>query len=191
MPKCALPDHLKEKSHNDWPWPFSKIDRAFSAYGPRCPIGSSGYKSWPPKLIKGKGIVRWENNFANSIIYIPALEGKEITGDDVYGKEFEAFETKELKPIKVKLDWRELTWDEIQSGVQLYFPSALQKYSMEGYLKMSPWYYSQWKILKQREFTEKSDGEDTVLFLRMGYRNDALDLYYNKSLIATAGLHWE
>ena len=32
MPKSALPDHLKDKLHNDWIWPFSYIPRSWTAY---------------------------------------------------------------------------------------------------------------------------------------------------------------
>lgn len=28
----CLPDHLKDKRHDDWPWPFSLVPRAWTSY---------------------------------------------------------------------------------------------------------------------------------------------------------------
>lgn len=42
MPNSALPKHLQNKLHWDWPWPFSKIPRGWTAF------------NWgKPKLVAG------------------------------------------------------------------------------------------------------------------------------------------
>ena len=40
----CLPDHLKDKLHNDWPWPLNKIHRSTSAF---C---GGGEPDWPPEI---------------------------------------------------------------------------------------------------------------------------------------------
>lgn len=42
MPKDALPEHLRDRPHEDWPFPFSLIPRAWTAY-----------KWGPPKKLFG------------------------------------------------------------------------------------------------------------------------------------------
>lgn len=204
MPKCALPYHMKDKKHKDWPWPFSKIDRSWNAYGPRCARGSEGHLPWPPRLVKGKGVARWESAAAYSIIEIPELADKTISGKDFYGRDWWVIERRNGHPdfglgkrvyfprwsesvVTVEIDYdREI----ISVEPDAYSPSALQKFSPCGYMKLDPSYYAVWKILKKKE-THDGQGEDTVLFARSRYRPDHLDLYYNKSIIVTGGLHWE
>lgn len=187
MADCALPLHLRGKTHSDWLL-FKWVSRGFNAKGPRCGAGNPGYLSWPPRILGGKGVVRWESNFAKSRIYIPDLAGVEAN-DSIYGKRFMGIEEDSGKELQVKLEWREQTWEEIERGDLIYSPSALQKFSNEGVLRLEQGYYSKWKILKQREFPTMNEGEDTVLFFRNGWRPDHLDLYWNKG--PAIGLHWE
>lgn len=162
MPKCALPDHLKNLRHTDWPWPLSYLPRSINAFGPRCGRGSDGYKPWPPRLIKGKGVSRWETSGAKSIIHIPMLDNATI-GPEIYGRTFRVFENGKEKIVR--LEWRELTWPFTEEEANIYFPSTIQSYSPQGYMTMEPWYKSSWN--------------QGMYFVRMGYRNDALDIYYN------------
>lgn len=169
MPKCALPDHLKEKLHSDWIWPLSKIPRAANAKGPRCGIGNNGYLPWPPKLIEGLGVTRWESNESTSIIQIPDFLGY-IKSDDIYGKTFDVIERKEGhadygKVFKVTLKWTEVTYNGSTFSPQQYHPSAIQSFSNKGFMKCDPYYYSSWR--------------NKVYFFRYGWRPDSLDVYYN------------
>lgn len=204
MPKCALPSHLKDKLHRDWVWPLNKISRGWNAYGPRCGKGNDGYLAWPPKLEEGKSICRWENSRATSIIEIPALRDNTAKGSDVYGQSFQAIERNKGhenfgKSFLVKLEWREVEvrgdWDMKPEDQTLYFPSSLQKFSFSGWMKLSPKYFSAWKVLKKRELPIWPEtGEDSVLFTRSGNRPDAVDLYYNVDKILPVGqlgLKWE
>lgn len=177
MPRCALPDkivhdpkgnevNLKDARHWDWPWPMSYFKRAINAFGPRCEMGTKGYRAWPPTLVEGYGVARWEYKDGNnhSIIFIPQFANKRIT-DSVYGKTYEAVEKNQGddKWVHVHL-----------SKGSGYSPSALQRFSMKGYVQLSPWYISQWYKLKTVE-----NGEDYYLFHREGYRPDHNDRYYN------------
>jgi hypothetical protein len=213
MGKCALPPHLREKLHNDWPWPFKKVSRGWNAYGPRCPEGSKGYLPWPPRLVEGKGIARWEM-CKGSIIDIPDLANITVKGDDIYGNEFMAWERNPgmpnfNKPLKVKLiDPNSVkvtitdsinpdgTYTQVVSP-NIYCPSALQMFSKKGWIKLNPEYHSTWNILKWRELPWLKAGaigeapEDMVLFKRSKNRPDSEDGYYNRSIIMTVGLKWE
>lgn len=47
MPNSALPDWWKGKRHNDWPWPFSWIPRAWTSFKLfQPPIVIFGYKTY-------------------------------------------------------------------------------------------------------------------------------------------------
>ena len=201
---CALPHHLKGKKHNDWLWPLSYMPRSYNARGPRC-TGREGYIPWPPILVEGFGVSRWETSKAESIIEIPELRYRKITDKDVYGKKFEAIERNPgniyfNKTIIVNFpQWEEarVIDEHVSPKIWLthvkpnyYHPSALQKFSSSGYLLLEPYYYSKWKIIKKNEVPGEKTKDDIVLFMRRGYRPDSLDVYYNKSLI-TAGFHWE
>ncbi len=177
MPKCALPEHLKERKHEDWIWPLSKINRGANAYGPRCEPGSKGYKPWPPKLIEGYGVSRWENNGAQSIIEIPSFKHENITSA-CYGSIVQAYERNSGNPMFGKLMMVKLEWVEVKhtQGVftpQQYSPSAIQSFSPKGFLKMDPSYYSYWKQL------DKKDHWERAIFYRFGNRPDHYDVYYN------------
>ena len=187
MPKCALPDHLKNRKHGDWIWPLSYISRGWSAFGPRCPgrdcqvCNGKGYRPWPPKLVEGKGVTRWENAGASSILYIPSLSDK-IINPDFYGTNIRAWETNPANPYFNTEKWVSIKWEIGNTSPNMYFPSALQRWSRFGYLRMTPRYWTIWKVIKQKENPFKSTrvtGENKVLFWRNGYRNDALDVYYN------------
>ena len=39
----CLPDHLKDKKHDDWPWPFRYVPRSWTAFCGKDP----GYKPIP------------------------------------------------------------------------------------------------------------------------------------------------
>lgn len=198
---CALPEHLKSKLHTDWTGPLKKIPRSFSARGPRCrlehPAGTcDGYRPWPPRLVEGEGVARWENTGASSILDIPALRNRRVTADDVYGKTWTCIQrnvghSNFGQTGTVTLNWRELSMDQLAAGEDEHSPSALQKFSMRGWIKLSPGYTSRWLILVRREIPGAVKGDDTVAFYRSGYRPDHVDIYYNKSLLLTGGLHWE
>lgn len=195
---CALPEHLREKKHNDWfigKW----IPRSWNARGPRCMRNSPGYLPWPPRLVEGVGVARWESIGADSIIEIPELADRHVLAADVYGHSFVAFERQKNRPnfnesFRLKINWDEVvTYDGVTFGPQQYSPSALQKFSTKGWMKLSPDYYSSWNILHRREIPGKETGEDTVIFYRKGARPDHLDTYYNldKFVPGMAGLKWE
>ncbi|KKM93685.1 hypothetical protein LCGC14_1205940 [marine sediment metagenome] len=38
MPRHCLPEHLRDKRHNDWLWPFSYIPRAWNAFCGQGPL---------------------------------------------------------------------------------------------------------------------------------------------------------
>jgi len=208
---CALPVHLrnwngtgKPKPHTDWPPLLNRIPRSFNAYGPRCPKSSKGYRAWPPKLVEGFGVARWELAQASSIIMIPALVNVHVKANQVYGKTWRAIEMAPynkmfLKEFDVFLThWQESHVYEMETNPgeifvspDQYSPSALQKFSPNGFMRLDPDYHHSWRVLKKRELPLwPEDGEDTVLMIRKGYRPDHLDVYYNKSFIA-GGLHWE
>ena len=142
------------------------------------PEGSRGYRRWPPRLIKGKGVARWEAKFKkyHSIILIPSFVDITI-GPDVYNKEWDAIEKNHgapdfNKPIKVKL------FKGSEEGV--YSPSALQRFSKKGWMKLDPWYVAQWYLVKQKgEELGMGPEEDYFAFHRQGYRPDHVDSYYN------------
>lgn len=53
MPKSALPNHLKNRRHDDWLWPFSYIPRAWTSFNwgkPKLLIGNIDSFT-PPKPI--------------------------------------------------------------------------------------------------------------------------------------------
>lgn len=162
MPKSALPEHLKDRLHNDWPWPLSYLPRGISAFGPRCGKGNPGYKPWPPKLVAGKSVTRWESSGAESRIIIPELNDVKID-PSIYGKTFKAVD-QNGKELTVTLEWRELTWPFSEADRMMYSPSTIQV-SKKGWLKMEPSFFVQW------------DADD--YFLRYGFRPDHLDEYYN------------
>ena len=193
--KLALPPHLQNKKHNDWPWPFSNLYRGYNAYGSRCPEGTNHCRIWPPRLVKGYGVARWETTGAESIIEIPALKFATVDAS-IYGKTVFAYERNEGNPnfnklIQVKIKWeRANVWDQKigDKWVQRclpndYHPSALQKFSPKGWMKLNPEYHAWWRRLDEEK-------EEPALNFRRGFRPDSLDAYYNKNLIY-AGLKYE
>lgn len=54
MPNKCLPEHLKGKLHDDWPWPFKYIPRAWSAFCGQGPVWKQG-KNYEPKPIPQPG----------------------------------------------------------------------------------------------------------------------------------------
>ena len=197
---CALPEHLRDRLHNDWFWILKKIPRSFNAKGPRCGAGRPGYAPWPPRLVEGHGVARWESDFGNSILEVPDLAKRAVKAADVYGKSWTVIERNAGHPDcgqtgTITLTWRELDWSEIEAGHGLHSPSALQKFSMRGWLRLAPDYFSCWKIITRRELPGAPDNaDDTVAFLRRGSRPDHVDVYYNTdrcSPIGMAGLKWE
>lgn len=176
----ALPEHLRDKRHNDWPWPLSRLRRSINVRGPRCGRGNPGYFSWPPKLVKGKNVCRWESNLAESIIFIPELDGREVRAADVYGHNFVAIEFnfghKDYGKSKiVTIEWHEVaTMDGTQFSPQQYSPSALQTFSEKGWMECEPWYKAWWR------WSKMSTGSNNRGFnYRIGWRPDHVDTYYN------------
>lgn len=218
MSDLALPPHLRGRKHNDWPWPFKNVSRGWNAKGPRCrsnPATSTSdpasYLAWPPWIVEGYGVSRWESAGGESIIHIPALDDFHITkGSDVYNRQWMAVEMNpgHVDFLKVKdiflPRWKESSVYDVLRPNGLYeqhcepdqySPSALQKFSPKGWMKLEPFYYAQWHLLKKRElpiFPET--GEDQVIFFRRGNRPDHVDLYYNCDRLVPfgfAGLKWE
>ena len=126
MPKSALPDHLKERKHNDWIFPLSLLSRGVNAFGPRCGKGNSGYKPWPPKIVEGKSVTRWETSGADSIVIIPSLEDVKIDAS-VYGKVYKAIDERTGAELKILLEWREIEWPFSEKDKRMYSPSTIQK----------------------------------------------------------------
>lgn len=209
MSETALPPHLRGKLHGDWLWPFNKISRGWNAAGPRPGPFGPDYLPWPPRLVRGRGVSRWEDPGARSILHIPALDNIEINGDSVYNRSWLATEMAEGHPDFMKAKdvffppWEPANvYDMKVNGhyVQYcepghYSPSALQKFSQKGWMKLEPHYHAKWKVLKKRELPLWPEtGEDAVMFYRRGNRPDHVDLYYNTDKmvpIGYVGLHWE
>lgn len=162
MPECALPEHLKKRKHNDWPFFLRWVPRSLNAFGPRCGEGNKGFLPWPPILISGHGIARWEaTRPSNSIIEIPALKNITVKGIDIYGKEWDVIERNE------EPRGREFKITLTTGG--LYSPSAIQEFSDHGWMKLKPEFHARWKKLTKTK----------IYFHRRGYRPDHEDTYYN------------
>lgn len=180
---CALPEHMRERLHNDWPWPMSKLPRSLNARGPRCKgsacvCGGQGFKAWPPKLVKGFGVARWESNGAGSILEIAGFANVWIDAG-VYGQEVIGVERNPGHPnfgakTLVKLDWHAMPWADIDGGLAAYSPSALQKFSDKSWMQLDPGYTAGHRLIKRGQ-----DGDDKALFWRYGWRPDHVDVYYN------------
>lgn len=206
MAKCALPSkiikdnkgnevNLRDALHYDWPfWPLTKIPRGLNAFGPRCPgkecpeCGGKSFRPWPPTLVEGHGIARWEmEGEGHSIIFIPSLVDKTIKAKDVYNRVHDAIE---CNPGKMNYG----NWGRIQllEG-EGYSPSAIQKFSDSGWMKLSPYYYAEWHVFKRYAPKDApvwvEDKEPLAAFYRWAYRPDHNDEYYNWG--PYAGLHFE
>lgn len=209
MSDLALPPHLRGRLHGDWPWPFKKVSRGWNAVGPRPATDAEDYMAWPPRLVEGKGVARWERE-DGSILMIPELVGRVITAKDFYGKEWRCVEMNPSAPdfLNAKVvffpQWAEAHVYDVPIGdgkfkqtvfPEQYSPSALQKFSESGWMRLSPKYKSTWKVFKKRElpiWPEK--GDDIVFFTRAGARPDHVDCYYNTDKlvpIGFIGLKWE
>lgn len=224
----VLPYHLRNwrgtgrvKLHTDWPWLANKIPRSWNARGPRAKLDSPGYAEWPPKLVEGFDVTRFENAGASSILWIPGLARRHVSANDIYGKTHRVTEMNPGHPEFMKdreytfpawrpsAVWEVPTGEVDQWGVPVlrtvvspndYSPSALQKFSMgSGFMNLDPKYTLRWKVLSKREWPWKADGmgpdgEDRVLMYRDHFRPDHLDIYYNVDktpLPAQLALHWE
>jgi len=188
MPRCALPDkividpkgnevNLKDARHWDWPWPMCYIKRSLNAFGPRCrgkdcECGGKGFKFWPPILMEGRGVSRWEAvGPGHSIIYIPALDYKTVKREDLFGTKFRAIEMNKGLPTHGDVFWVEFKENSL---IHKYSPSALQTYSPSGYMELDPPYFSWWKW-----WSDKDPNQPRGPFFRWGYRPDHEDWYYN------------
>jgi hypothetical protein len=85
MPDSVLPENLKGKKHWDWPWPFSRIPRAWTSFdwGPpklllRHGLTKEDFQEGIPKPINGPGGVQvsyfpgapwWAKPFAWYVAY--------------------------------------------------------------------------------------------------------------------------
>lgn len=160
MPICALPDHLKNKKHNDWPIGLRWIPRGISAKGPRCGVGNPGYLPWPPRLIGGFDVTRWEwcnEKGDRREIYIQDFLGITIE-QGIYNKTWECLEL--TYPVFAK----RLTVD-LKDG---WWPSVIPTTSEYGWLKLEPSFECRWRTRPSwRKF-----------YWRWGARPD-FDMYYN------------
>lgn len=168
----------KPKNHDDWFIPIGKlIPRSWNATGPRCGKGNPGYEAWPPRLIEGYDVTRWENAGATSILFFPGLMKEHVNASSLYGKSYGCIETNSSNPNFrqagiIKIDWSEAAvedvpvFDDQKNPVldpwgqmtyrtvvtpNIYSPSALQKFSGgNGFLKMEPGYTCHWKMITKR-----------------------------------------
>ena len=139
---CVLPDkiitrkgkkvNVKDHVHDDWPWPFNKVPRSMTTRGPRCKgkeceCGGEGYMTWPPKLIRGHNVTRWESDGADSIIEIHALRDRTVDYDYVYGRSFLVTEWNPGNKNFGKKGWITIDWKEGMNVPGQYHPSAVQK----------------------------------------------------------------
>jgi len=217
MSDKALPPHLRGKLHNDWIWPLNKISRGWNAAGPRSERFQNDWRPWPPMLVEGKGVSRWEAAGGHSILHIPGLDKERVQGQMVYGRSWLAIEMNPghpeflkakdvyLPPVKEARVWDIPDQSNPGKFIQMidpdqYSPSALQKFSKEGWMKMYPYYHAEWAFNNRKELKWLQNGakgtspEDTVGFFRRGDRPDHVDLYYNTDRcvpIGFAGLKWE
>lgn len=197
MGVLALPPHLRNKKHNDWIWPLSLISRGSNARGPREDLISKDYLPWPPKLIEGRGVCRWETAGAHSILYIPALENETLSllsGYHVYGRSWMCVETNPGNPdfMKTKEVYFPFpivparVWDlqnddgsfTMRCEPNVYSPSAIQYFSKSGYMRLYPDYYSTWSAFDFK-ITDGIKKWSRGFFYRWGWRPDHLDVYYN------------
>ena len=161
MGKCALPEHIKNRKHDDWIFPLSLINRGFNARGPRCPIGSKSHEMWPPKLIEGFDVNRWE--------------WSDLTGKNHTHGIIEPFKDKLITSSIYQVNWniQDLNTGETHKDVDLikagWIPSVIQLYSRKGYLKCDPSFSCKWDM-RHKLFR---------YYWRCGWRADALDMYYN------------
>jgi hypothetical protein len=159
MPKCALPDHLKDKKHNDWIWPLSYIPRSANAKGPRCGKGKPGYLSWPPHLIEGYDVTRWE--------------WSDRLGNHTHGI-INDFKNKKINSSIYQSRWdiKDLNTGKTHKNVDLihadWWPSIIQEYSEYGWLKLDPTFQCGWRT---KPWWKK-------YYWRWGWRPD-FDYYYN------------
>jgi len=158
MPKCALPDHLKERKHNDWLWPMSLISRGANAKGPRCVEGMDGYLPWPPKLVEGYNIIRWEWSDLKGNhrqIFIPEFKGKKIDGG-IYKHKWEYIEPDLGSQYEVDLK------------AEGWWPSIIQTTAPSGWMKLEPKFYCSWNM---KHWYSR-------YYYRWGWRPD-FEMYYN------------
>jgi hypothetical protein len=156
--------------------------------------------AWPPRLVEGKGVSRWELAGGGSVIWIPALDTRRVKYEDVYGKKWDVVEMNpgderfgKLREVYIP-HWEEATYTE---GVAMlpnnYSPSALQKFSKEGFLKMSPSYTAHWwrnkNAVEGRPLMDVVRQDRSVVFVRHSWRPDHLQFYFNFG--PYAGLRWE
>lgn len=178
---CALTDDLIDSRdgigtpHDDWPPGLQWIPRSWNARGPRCGKGKPGYMTWPPRLIEGYGVSRWETDGSRSIIEIPILNDKRVDSEYIYGRKFFAIERKKNHPNEGKEFYVKLDWTEGMDVPGQYHPSALQRFSDRGYMVCDPSYRAYWYLIERR-----LGQEDLFWFLRTGWRMDSLGIYYNR-----------
>lgn len=191
MPSCALPSTLQGVKHNDWPFFLRWIQRGANARGPRCPSDSPGYLAWPPRLVEGAGVTRWELAGAGSIVEFKQFRDH-VKAKEIYGFRWTGIERnpgnamfgREVRvpledPLNIGCAVRDL---EIEPGVwqhttapNFYSPSALQIFSDEGWMRLDPHFTARWKVLKR-----SPEGEPLIApNFRYGWRPDHLDVYYN------------
>ncbi len=191
---CALPDkivrnkngenvNLRDRLHDDWPIGLRWIPRSWNAKGPRCGEGNPGYKKWPPKLIEGYSVMRWQTTGDEKQILIPSFDEKHLTSEYV----------KDLWVLAVDIKPGSPTYmDQFMVNLNEYIPSTIQKYgSQKGWMKLDCGFQCGWRMITRRETpgkTKEETGEDLVWYWRWGWRCDILDGYYNWG--PYAGLNW-
>jgi len=99
MPKSALPDHLKDKLHNDYVWPLCYIPRAWTSFGYR----SSGLLKWRqfPILIFGKKCIRWKDENDNEFVRSSCERWRFFNKSNFYGPAT----LQKLSPWSIQFSW--------------------------------------------------------------------------------------
>lgn len=181
------------KLHTDWPPLLNMVPRSFNVKGPRVGKGNTGYAPWPPRLVEGENVAKWETTETNlapqSVIFISELVGRKVRGEDVYDRDWMA---KEMNPAHPQFNqWRSvrLQWSEAivtdgkhpDHGLPItrispnhHSPSAIQAYSRQGSMILAPRYSSRWKWGVSFNLRDPRG-----FFWRFGWRPDHVDAYYN------------
>lgn len=75
MPKCDLPEHLRERKHNDWPIGLKWVPRGWNAFSHRC----SGWRKVPILLV-GYNCTRWMTPGDRDVIHVLSKTGLSFGG---------------------------------------------------------------------------------------------------------------
>lgn len=183
---APLPHKMWNMRHDDHFWPRCHNWRGDDAYGYRAPEGHPRRMPKLPKLVVGRGIARWMADGDASVAEVPEFAGyhTEIT-DRHMPAQIEFVERKCGHPEYGKI--KKMSTPEF---LEIYAPSALQKFSERSWLKREPYHISHHYIIEKNEdYCSRENGPDLVWLSRYGWRWDSFDGYFRKRAIYT-GLRW-